>query len=117
LRLRWKILEAAHVRCRSSGRRKDLSRHRAVYLRIFAGDQDVSTGSYTGAATPIFHQSRQTTFSAKLVEPVTGRTLWVGNGQIDASGKLFVGVDTSAPKAAEAIFTDWRTKGFIAPPT
>ncbi len=79
--------------------------------------QGVSTGSYTGAATPIYRQSRQTTFSAKLVEPVTGRTLWVGNGQIDASGKLFVGVDTSASKAAEAIFADWRTKGFTAPPT
>ncbi len=45
----------------------------------------VSTGSYSGSATPIYRQSRQTTFSAKLVEPLTGRNLWVGNGQIDAS--------------------------------
>jgi len=82
-----------------------------------ASYQGISTGSYMGAATPIYHQSRETTFSAKLVEPVTGRTLWVGNGQIDASGRLFVGVDTSASKAAEAIFADWRTKGFTAPPT
>ncbi len=82
-----------------------------------ASYQGVSTGSYFGSATPIYRQSRQTTFSAKLVEPATGRTLWVGNGQIDANGKLFVGADTSAAKAAEAIFTDWRTKGLTAPPT
>jgi hypothetical protein len=71
----------------------------------------VSTGSYTGSATPIYRQSRQTTFSAKLVEPTTGRNLWVGNGQINASGRLFVGADTSASRAAGAIFADWKPRG------
>ncbi len=82
-----------------------------------ASYQGVSTGNFIGSATPIYRSSRQTTFSAKLVDALTGRVLWVGNGQIDASGKLFVGVDTSASKAVEAILTDWQTKGIVVPPT
>ena len=82
-----------------------------------ASYQGMSSGSFIGSATPIYRSSRQTTFSAKLLDALTGRILWVGNGQIDASGKLFVGTDTSASKAAGAILTDWQTKGIVAPPT
>jgi hypothetical protein len=78
--------------------------------------QGMSTGNFIGSATPVYRSSRQTTFSAKLIEALTGRILWVGNGQIDASGKLFVGIDTSASKAAEAILMDWQTKGIVVPP-
>jgi len=73
-----------------------------------------SAGTYSGYSAPIYRPKRQTSFNAKLIEPQTGRTLWVGNGEIDASGKLFVGVETSASKAAESIFADWRQKGIIA---
>jgi len=79
--------------------------------------QGTSTGNFGASATPIYRSSRQTTFSAKLLDALTGRILWVGNGQIDASGKLFVGIDTSASKAVGAILTDWQTKGIVAPPT
>ena len=79
--------------------------------------EGMSTGNFIGSETPIYRPSRQTAFSAKLFDALTGRVLWVGNGQIDASGKLFVGVETSASKAAGAILTDWQTKGIVVPPT
>lgn len=82
-----------------------------------ASYQGVSTGSFIGSATPIYRSSRQTTFSAKLLDALTGRVLWIGNGQIDASGKLFVGTDTSASKAVGAILTDWQSKGIVVPPS
>jgi hypothetical protein len=82
-----------------------------------ASYQGMSTGNFSATATPIYRSSRQTTFSAKLLDALTGRILWVGNGQIDASGKLFVGVDTSASKAVGAILTDWQSKGIVVPPT
>ena len=82
-----------------------------------ASYQGTSTGNFSASATPIYRSSRQTTFSAKLLDALTGRILWVGNGQIDASGKLFVGIDTSASKAVGAILTDWQTKGIVSPPT
>ena len=79
--------------------------------------QGMSTGTLNASAMPIYRPSRETTFSAKLLDALTGRILWVGNGQIEASGKLFVGTDTSASKAAGAILTDWQTKGIVVPPT
>ncbi|THD48577.1 MAG: hypothetical protein E7774_02775 [Bradyrhizobium sp.] len=77
----------------------------------------VSSGIVQGSAVPIYRQSRQTTFSATLADPSTGRNLWVGNGEIDASGKLFVGVETGASKTAQSILSDWQAKGVTAPPS
>ena len=77
----------------------------------------VSSGIVQGSAVPIYRQSRQTTFSATLVDPATGRTLWVGKGEIDASGRLFVGTETGASKTAQAILSDWQAKGITPPPS
>jgi hypothetical protein len=38
-------------------------------------------GMAQGSATPTYSYSRQTQFSARLLEPSSGRALWVGNGQ------------------------------------
>jgi hypothetical protein len=51
-----------------------------------------------------------------LIEPATGRNLWVGTGQVSARGALFVGNGTSAASAAAAIFCGMQTKGLIGSP-
>jgi hypothetical protein len=72
----------------------------------------VSGNSYA-VASPIYRATRQTTFSAKLIDPNTGRTLWVGNGEIKAGDTLFVGDEISASRAASAILEDMQTKHII----
>lgn len=76
-----------------------------------------TTGRMVGSTTPIHRYSRQTVFSARLVDPQSGRNLWVGSGQVDAGGALFVGDRTSASSAVEAIFKELRAKGLITGPT
>jgi hypothetical protein len=70
-----------------------------------------SSGTMTATATPIYHYKRQTTFTARLLEPTTGRNLWVGNGQVSAGGLLFVGNGASASSSVAAIFDDLQQKG------
>jgi hypothetical protein len=72
------------------------------------------SGSSFGTATPIHRYSRTTQFTAKLLDAETGRTLWVGGGQVDAGGLLFVGNGTSAASSTSAIFDDLAAKGLIA---
>jgi hypothetical protein len=67
-------------------------------------------------SAPRFRYSRETKFDAKLLEPASGRTLWVGSGQVSAGGALFVGNGTSATSAAAAIFDDMHAKGLIGAP-
>jgi hypothetical protein len=73
-------------------------------------------GTSTEIAAPTFRYSRETTFNARLIEPASGRNLWVGTGQVSAGGTLFVGNGKSASSAAAAIFTDMQTKGLIGAP-
>src|SRR5438105_2570846 len=40
-----------------------------------------SSGTVTGMSSPVHRYSRQTSFKARLVEPATGRNLWVGSGE------------------------------------
>ena len=54
-------------------------------------------------------------FTARLLEPATARNLWVGNGQVNAGGLLFVGDRTSASSSVAAIFDDLHQKGAIGP--
>jgi hypothetical protein len=75
----------------------------------------VSSATYTGTATPTYRYSRQTSFQARLVEASTGRTLWVGNGQVQAGGLLFVGNGANAYSTASSIFNDLQAKGIVAP--
>jgi hypothetical protein len=74
----------------------------------------ISSGTMTGTSTPVHRYSRQTTFKARLVDPATGRNLWVGSGEITAGGLLFVGNGSSASKSVSAIFDDLRSKRIIA---
>lgn len=74
-----------------------------------------SSGAMTGTATPINRYSRQTTFNARLIEVASARNLWVGSGQVNAGGKLFVGSGANASQTAVAIFQDLRTKKIISP--
>jgi len=72
-----------------------------------------SSGTMTGTATPINRYSRQTTFNARLIEVTSGRNLWVGSGQVNAGGKLFVGDGANASHTATVIFQDLRTKKVV----
>jgi hypothetical protein len=42
-----------------------------------------SRGTMTASAAPTYRYSRQTNFNARLLEPATGRNLWVGSGQVE----------------------------------
>jgi hypothetical protein len=72
-------------------------------------------GTVTTTATPVYNYRRQTAFNAKLLDPVSSRNLWVGNGQVNAGGLLFVGDGASASSSVSAIFDDLQKKGIIAP--
>lgn len=74
-----------------------------------------SSGTMVGTATPVYHYKRQTSFTAKLLEANTARNLWVGNGQVNAGGLLFVGDGASASNSVAAIFDDLQRKGIIGP--
>jgi hypothetical protein len=74
-----------------------------------------SSTTFTGTATPTYHYSRQTAFQARLIEASTGRALWVGNGQVQAGGLLFIGSGANAYSTATSIFNDLQAKGLIAP--
>jgi|SRR5579871_5901 len=76
-----------------------------------------SSGAMTATATPVYRYSRQTAFTARLIEPITGRNLWVGNGQVNAGGLLFVGDRMSASSSIAAIFNDLQQKGIVGPPS
>ncbi len=72
-----------------------------------------STQTTTGMATPVYRYRRQTAFNAQLLEASTGRMLWVGTGQVNAGGLLFVGDGASASNSISAIFDDLSKKGLI----
>ncbi|WP_156937076.1 hypothetical protein [Bradyrhizobium sp. WSM2254] len=72
-----------------------------------------SSGTVTATSTPVYHYRRQTAFTARLLEPSTGRNLWVGNGQVSARGSLFVGDGANASSSVGAIFDDLQRKGVI----
>jgi hypothetical protein len=73
-----------------------------------------SYGTMNATATPVYHYKRQTTFTARLLETATARNLWVGNGEVNAGGLLFVGDGATASSSAAAIFDDLQKKGIIA---
>jgi hypothetical protein len=75
----------------------------------------ISHQSTFGSATPIYRHSRQTAFHARLIEASSGRTLWIGNGQVSANGRLFVGDRTSAVNSISAIFNDLQQKQILSP--
>ena len=72
-----------------------------------------------GTATPVHAFSRKTDFTAKLIEPASGRTLWVGNGEVATEGgkgligRLTVSDSASSSHAVSAIFDDLQKKGLI----
>lgn len=72
-----------------------------------------TSGTMTGISSPIHRYSRQTAFKARLVEPATGRSLWVGSGEVSAGGRLFVGNGSSASSSMTAIFDDLSAKRII----
>lgn len=74
-----------------------------------------SSGTMTATATPVYRYRRQTAFTARVLESATGRTLWVGNGQVNAGGLLFVGDGANASNSVAAIFNDLQQKGVIGP--
>ena len=69
--------------------------------------------SGTSSGTPMYRYNRQTNFTARLVDAKSGRNLWIGNGQVSAGGRLFVGDGTSAASAVGAIFNDLQSKRLI----
>jgi hypothetical protein len=77
---------------------------------IYAG---MSSGTATTTSTPVYHYSRAVAFEARLSDPQTSRKFWVGKGQTQAGGSLFMGDGTSAADAASTIFKDRQSKGLI----
>lgn len=74
-----------------------------------------SSGTMTATATPVYRYRPQTNFNARLLEASTGRNLWVGNGQVNAGGLLFVRDGASSANSVAAIFNDLQAKGIIGP--
>jgi hypothetical protein len=74
-----------------------------------------SNTTFTGTATPTYHYSRQTASQARLIEASTGRALWVGSGQVQAGGLLFIGNGANAYSTAASIFNDLQAKSLITP--
>jgi hypothetical protein len=72
-----------------------------------------SNGSWSGSAEPEYRARRSTRFTAKLIEASSGRVLWTGEGQVNASGYLFVGDQAGASSTAAAIFEDLRAKKLL----
>ena len=72
-----------------------------------------------GSATPTYRYSRQTAFSARLIDPKSTRNLWIGNGQVNAGGgkgligRLIVSDGVSSSNSISAIFEDLQKKGLI----
>lgn len=73
-----------------------------------------SSATMSAGSAPTYRYKRKTNFNARLIEPATGRTLWVGNGQVDAGGLLFVGNNANASSSVAAIFDDLQKNGVIA---
>jgi hypothetical protein len=73
----------------------------------------VSSGTATTTATPMYSYSRAVSFQARLSDPQTSRKFWVGGGNTQAGGALFMGDATSASDAAAAIFNDLQAKNLI----
>jgi hypothetical protein len=74
---------------------------------------DMTSGTATTIATPIYHHSRAVAFEARLSDPQTSRKFWVGGGQTKSGGALFMGDATTAADAASAIFNDLHAKGLV----
>ena len=70
-------------------------------------------GTISGSSTPDYSYHRQTAFKARLLEASSGRTLWVGGGQVQAGGVLFIGDGANANSTAAAIFDDLQRKGVL----
>jgi len=72
-----------------------------------------------GTVTAVHAYSRKTDFTAKLIEPATGRNLWVGTGEVSTEGgkgligRLTVTDSASSSHAVSAIFDDLQKKGLI----
>jgi hypothetical protein len=75
----------------------------------------MSSGSATTTAMPMYRYNRVVAFQARLPDPQTSRKFWVGSGQVQSGGALFVGDSASASNAASTIFNDLQTKGLIGP--
>jgi hypothetical protein len=74
----------------------------------------MSSGVATTTATPVYRYSRAVAWQARLSDPQNSRKFWVGNGQTQSGGSLFVGDGVNAADAASAIFNDLQTKSLIA---
>jgi hypothetical protein len=78
-----------------------------------------ATRASFGTATPTYRYSRKTDFTARLVEPASGRNLWVGNGEVSTEGgkgllgRLTVTDSASSSHAINAVFDDLQKKGLI----
>lgn len=80
-------------------------------------------GTAVGSARPTYSYSRQTQFTARLLEPASGRSLWVGSGDVSTEGgrgliggivgRLMVTDSVSSSKSISAIFEDLQKQGLI----
>jgi hypothetical protein len=73
----------------------------------------MSSGVATTTTTPTYRYNREIAFQARLSDPQTSRKFWVGSGQAQSGGALFVGAGPIASDLASTIFKDLQTKGLI----
>jgi hypothetical protein len=72
-----------------------------------------SSGTAITTATPMYSYGRAVAWQARLADPQTSRQFWVGGGQTQAGGALFVGDGVMGSNGAGSIFNDLHTKGLI----
>jgi hypothetical protein len=73
-----------------------------------------SAGTTATGSTPVYRYRRAIGFDARLSDPQTSRKYWVGSGQTQSGGSLFVGDAVNAANAASSIFNDLQSKGLLA---
>jgi hypothetical protein len=100
-----------------SGNYAGTSSANAMIVGNSVSSTGLSSGTMTATTTPVYSYKRSVAFQARLSDPKSGRSLWVGDGQTRAGGALFMGDAVSAANAASAMLDDLKAKGLIGAAT
>jgi hypothetical protein len=82
---------------------------------ILQGRSTVPSAS-AAAVSSVNGYPRATTFTARLIEPMTARNLWDGFGHVEAGGVFTADDGSGAASAVAAIFDELQQKGIVALP-
>jgi hypothetical protein len=82
---------------------------------ILQGRSPVSAAVTTAAVASVYGYPRETTFSALMLDSITGRKLWDGVGQVGIGGFLSFDTGPTVSESVTAIFDDLKVKGILRP--